>query len=69
MTGVKAPAAVLGASAVVAHTKAPHLTSLGAAVAQKTLPFTGIALSIYLAIALGLVLTGVALRTVGKSRA
>jgi hypothetical protein len=38
-------------------------------VAHKTLPFTGIALSLYLAIALGLVLTGVALRTVGKSRA
>lgn len=69
MTGVKAPAAVLGASVVAVHAKAPHATSLGVAVAHKTLPFTGIALTLYLAIALGLVLTGVALRTVGKSRA
>jgi hypothetical protein len=69
MTGVKAPAAVLGASAVVVHAKASHATSLGASVAHKTLPFTGIALSVYLAIALGLILTGVVLRTAGKSQA
>ena len=69
MTGVKAPAAVLGASVVVAHSKAPHAVSLGATVAHKTLPFTGIALSVYLAIALGLILTGVVLRTAGRSKA
>lgn len=67
MTGVKAPAAVLGASIVVTHAKAPHATSLGAAVAHKTLPFTGVALSVYLAIALGLILTGIVLRAAGRS--
>jgi hypothetical protein len=51
------------------HAKAPHAASLGAVVAHKTLPFTGIALSVYLAIALALVLAGATLRTVGKSRA
>jgi hypothetical protein len=69
MTGVKAPAAIVGATVVAAHAKAPHATSLGAAVVHKTLPFTGIALSVYLAIALALVLAGATLRTVGKSRA
>jgi hypothetical protein len=69
MTGVKAPAAVLGASMVVTHAKGPHVTSLGASVAHKTLPFTGIALSVYLAIALGLILTGIVLRTAGRSKA
>ena len=69
MTGVKAPAAVLGASMVVTHAKAPHVTSLGATVAHKTLPFTGIALSVYLAIALGLILTDIVLRTAGRAKA
>jgi hypothetical protein len=54
---------------VVTHGKAPHAVSLGATVAHKTLPFTGIALSVYLAIALGLILTGIVLRTAGRSKA
>jgi hypothetical protein len=56
MTGVKAPAAVLGASIVA--TKA----------AKGTLPFTGVALGVYLAIGLSLVLAGLTLRVVARAR-
>lgn len=56
MTGVKAPAAVLGASVVA--TKA----------ARGTLPFTGAALGIYFAIGLSLVLIGLALRVYARAR-
>ena len=55
MTGVKLPAGVVGASAV-----------LGNHVAHGTLPFTGAALGIYVAAGAGLVLTGVALRVLGR---
>ncbi len=68
MTGVKVPVGVLGASAVITHAKAPHATSLGASVAQKTLPFTGIALSAYLALGLVLVLSGLVLRKAGRAQ-
>lgn len=56
MTGVKLPAGVVGASAV-----------LGNHVAHGTLPFTGAALGIYVVAGAGLVLTGVALRVFGKA--
>jgi hypothetical protein len=56
MTGVKLPAGVVGASAV-----------LGNHVASGTLPFTGVALGVYVAAGTGLVLSGVALRVFGKS--
>jgi hypothetical protein len=69
MTGVKAPVGVLGASVVVTHAKLPAGAALGAQVAEKTLPFTGAALSIYLAGGISLVLSGLALRTFGKARA
>ena len=69
MTGVTAPAGVLGASIVVTHAKLPAGAAFGAHVAAKTLPFTGAALSIYLACGVGMVLSGIALRTFGKARA
>ena len=69
MTGVKAPTAVLGASVVLTHGHTPHAARLGAAVANTTLPFTGIALGAYLALALALVLAGLVLRTAGHSKA
>jgi hypothetical protein len=56
MTGVKLPAGVVGASAVI-----------GNHVASGTLPFTGVALGVYVAAGAGLVLTGVGLRVFGKS--
>lgn len=56
MTGVKLPAGVVGASAV-----------LGSHVAHGTLPFTGVALGLYVAAGTGLVLTGLAMRLFGKS--
>jgi multisubunit Na+/H+ antiporter MnhB subunit len=56
MTGVKLPAGVVGASAV-----------LGNHVAHGTLPFTGAALGIYVAAGTGLVVTGIAMRLFGKS--
>ena len=56
MTGVKLPAGVVGASAVV-----------GNHVASGTLPFTGVALGVYVVAGAGLVLTGVALRVFGRS--
>lgn len=67
MTGVKAPAGVLGASVVVTHSKLPASAAIGAHVVQKTLPFTGVALSIYLALAVGMVLVGLALRMFGSA--
>lgn len=69
MTGVAAPAGVLGASIVVTHAKLPAGAAFGAHVAATTLPFTGAALSIYLACGVGMVLSGIALRTFGKARA
>lgn len=69
MTGVKAPAAVLGASVVVTHAKAPHAAVLGSQVAQKALPFTGLALSAYLAIALAIIAAGLVLRVLGTNEA
>jgi len=57
MTGVKLPAGVLGASAL-----------LGSHVVKGTLPFTGLALGVYLAVGGGLVFAGLALRVVGKAR-
>lgn len=56
MTGVKLPAGVVGASAV-----------LGNHVAHGTLPFTGVALGVYVAAGAGLVLTGIGLRVFGKA--
>jgi hypothetical protein len=56
MTGVKLPVGVLGTSALVTS----H-------VAKSTLPFTGIALGVYLAVGGGLVLTGLALRLLGQT--
>jgi hypothetical protein len=55
MTGVKLPAGVVGASA-----------ALGNHVAGGTLPFTGAALGIYVAAGIGLVLTGIGMRVLGK---
>lgn len=57
MTGVKLPAGVVGASAV-----------LGNHVASGTLPFTGAALGVYVAAGVGLVLAGVGLRVLGKAK-
>lgn len=57
MTGVKAPAGVLGATAVV-----------GSQVAKGTLPFTGIAVGMYAAIGGGLVLTGLVLRILARAK-
>jgi hypothetical protein len=69
MTGVKAPAAVLGTSVVVSHAaKGPVAGVLGGHAARGTLPFTGVALSIYLVIGLSLVLVGIALRAYAKVR-
>jgi hypothetical protein len=56
MTGVKLPAGVAGASAAI-----------GNHVAHGTLPFTGAALGVYVAAGAGLMLTGIALRMLGKS--
>jgi hypothetical protein len=42
---------------------------LGSHVAQSTLPFTGIALGAYVAIGGGLVLTGIAMRLLGRTAA
>jgi hypothetical protein len=41
---------------------------VGSHVAKGTLPFTGIALGVYLAVGGGLVLAGLALRVIGKAR-
>jgi hypothetical protein len=68
MTGVKAPAGVLGASLVAAHAYGHTHGSVAASVAGSTLPFTGIALGAYLAIGLSLVLTGLTLRVYARAR-
>lgn len=57
MTGIKVPVGVLGASAAV-----------GSHVASGTLPFTGVALGVYVAAGGALLVTGVALRLLGKTR-
>jgi hypothetical protein len=57
MTGMKVPAGVVGASAV-----------LGSHVAKSTLPFTGIALGLYATLGGGLVLTGLAMRCVSRAK-
>jgi hypothetical protein len=61
-----APVGVLGASVAITHGKLPTGAALGAHLAKQTLPFTGAALSIYLAFGLSMVLAGIALRTFGK---
>jgi hypothetical protein len=58
VTGVTYPVGVLGTSAV-----------LGGHVAASTLPFTGIALGAYVAIGGGLVITGIAMRLLGRTTA
>jgi hypothetical protein len=68
MTGVKAPAGVLGASVVAAHSYGHTHGSVAASVAGSTLPFTGIALGVYLAIGLSLVLAGLTLRVYARAR-
>jgi hypothetical protein len=57
MTGIKVPGGVLGVSVV-----------MGSHVAKGTLPFTGIALGVYLAAGIGLVLSGLAMRVLAKAR-
>lgn len=53
MTGIKAPVGTLGATAAIAH---------------GTLPYTGLALELYVAGGAALVLAGIALRLLGRSR-
>lgn len=53
MTGMKVPVGTLGATAAIAH---------------GTLPYTGLALELYVAAGAGLVLTGIVLRVLGRSR-
>lgn len=53
MTGMKAPVGAVGATAAIAH---------------GTLPYTGLALELYVAAGAGLVLTGIVLRVLGRSR-
>ena len=58
MTGMKVPTTgVLGTT-----------VALGSHVAKGTLPFTGIALGVYLAVGGGLVVLGVAMRLLGRAR-
>jgi hypothetical protein len=56
MSGVTTSVGVLGAAAV-----------LGRHAAKGQLPFTGVALGIYLAVGAGLILTGLVLRLVGAA--
>ena len=56
MSGVKLPVGLVGTSAVV-----------GSHIAKGTLPFTGLALGVYLAVGGGLVLVGLLLRLVAKA--
>jgi hypothetical protein len=56
MSGVKLPVGLVGTSAVV-----------GSHIAKGTLPFTGMALGIYLAVGGGLVLTGLVLRLIARA--
>ncbi len=57
LSGVSKPVGVLGASLVA-----------GSHVAKGVLPFTGIALGIYVAVGTGFVLTGLVLRILGARR-
>jgi hypothetical protein len=57
MTGVTVPAGVMAASAV-----------LGSHVAKSTLPFTGIALGVYVVAGGALVLTGLIVRLVSRAK-
>ena len=57
MTGVTVPAGVMAASAV-----------LGSHLAKGTLPFTGIALGVYVVAGGVLVLTGLALRVFSRAQ-
>ena len=56
MSGMKLPVGLVGTSAVV-----------GSHIAKGTLPFTGLALGVYLAVGGGLVLVGLLLRLVAKA--
>ena len=56
MSGMKLPVGLVGTSAVV-----------GSHIAKGTLPFTGLALGVYLAVGGGLVLVGLVLRLVAKA--
>jgi hypothetical protein len=68
MSGVKAPAGVLGTSVVVGHLSGTPVAGVLGGHAASTLPFTGVALSIYLVVGVSLVLAGLALRAYGKVR-
>jgi hypothetical protein len=57
MTGVKAPVGVLGASVVMSS----HAV-------KGTLPFTGIALSVYVAVGFALIMAGLVLRMAGRTQ-
>jgi hypothetical protein len=57
MTGMKVPGGVIGTTAV-----------LGTHVAKGTLPFTGVALGVYLAAGASLVVSGVAMRVFARAR-
>jgi hypothetical protein len=61
---VGAGAAVLGTRVVADHATGP--VAKVASVASGMLPFTGVAVGIYLAIGLGLIVAGFILRRVGK---
>lgn len=67
MTGVKTPAAVLGASVVISRPKGAA-AALSGHLTGGVLPFTGIALGVYLALGVGLVLTGLVLRACARAR-
>ena len=56
MSGMKLPVGLVGTSAVV-----------GSHIAKGTLPFTGLALGVYLAVGGGLILVGLVLRLVAKA--
>ncbi len=66
MSGMTVPAGVMGASVVLGNEAANSALPL-AHVAQATLPFTGISLGVYLAVGVGLVLTGLVLRLLGRT--
>jgi hypothetical protein len=57
MSGVKVPLSIAAPTAVVAS----H-------VAKGTLPFTGVALGLYLAVGGGLVLTGLCIRLLARAK-
>jgi len=57
LSGVRVPVGLVGASAVV-----------GSHLAKGTLPFTGMALGVYLVVGGGLVLMGLVLRLFAKAK-